>query len=275
MAVRSDADAVDEDGDRPGLEPSGRSTAAAIEVRTCPGELDERLGRAGHDADRDPDGPSVGGSMLIGRPGEPARARRVRRGRPGQTPGTSRAASRTVASTTTRSTSRRGPLTDGPRGQPCRPPRRAGRPVRRLLPRLRRPPARRAGGPWPRRGTHRRCACGISARAAAAADGDGVLDHPAARPAVGDDDRAADTEERRAAELLVVEDLADPADARPHQQVGEAAPQVALELRRAAGPKMKLDRPSKNLITTLPTDRVADDHVGRRARRGPCPRRCR
>ena len=41
-----------------------------------------------------------------------------------------------------------------------------------------------------------------------------VADHPPLRPAVGDDHRALDAEERRAAELLVVEDLPDPADAR-------------------------------------------------------------
>ena len=62
----------------------------------------------------------------------------------------------------------------------------------------------------------------------------------------------AHAQQRRAADDLVVEHRADPADARAQQQVREAAPDRRRGTRRAAWSKMNPDRPSKNLITTLP-----------------------
>ena len=81
-------------------------------------------------------------------------------------------------------------------------------------------------------------------------------------------------EQRRAADLLVVEDLPDPADARAHQQVREAAPQRAAEL---GAPQVEDER--REALEELDHD-VAERPRRRRRRRpgggsGPCPRRCR
>ena len=89
----------------------------------------------------------------------------------------------------------------------------------------------------------------------------GVADHPPLGPAVGDDGGPLHAEQRRAADLLVVEHRADPADARPHEHVGQPAaprprelgpPQVEDEARQAL----------EELDDDVAEDRVADDDVG-------------
>ena len=78
---------------------------------------------------------------------------------------------------------------------------------------------------------------------------------------MGDDHRAAHPEQRRTADLLVVEDAADPADAGPHQQVGQAPAQRAREL---VAPQVEdVGRQAlEELDHDVAEHGVADDDVG-------------
>ena len=92
-------------------------------------------------------------------------------------------------------------------------------------------------------------------------DVDAERDHPPPGPAVGDDHGAAHAEERRPAGALVVEDVADPADPGPQQQVRDPAPERAPEL----APE-QVEDPARQALEELDDDvaqdRVADDDVG-------------
>ena len=74
-------------------------------------------------------------------------------------------------------------------------------------------------------------------------------------------DRPAHAEERRATDLLVVEDAPDPADAGPHEQVGEPAAERPLEL---VAPQVEdvAGQALEELDHDVAEDRVADHHVG-------------
>ena len=69
---------------------------------------------------------------------------------------------------------------------------------------------------------------------------------------MGDDHRPLHAQERRAADALVVEDLADPVDPRAQEQVRPCGPgSIGVNSVRKRS-KMYADSPSKNLMTTLP-----------------------
>ena len=79
----------------------------------------------------------------------------------------------------------------------------------------------------------------------------GEADHPPLRPAVGDDHRALDPEQRRAADPLVVEDRRGSGRC-PGASAGTRAAPPRAGTRSRHRSKMKVERPSKNLMTTLP-----------------------
>ena len=118
------------------------------------------------------------------------------------------------------------------------------RPRLRMPPRRRHPPRHRDGVPpcavglstcrRPPRPGSRRCARdrrpGRHGRHL-----DREADHPALGAAVGDEHGAVDAEQRRAAQPLVVESLADAADAGAHEEVADGPPRRPLGTRVGAG----------------------------------------
>ena len=92
-------------------------------------------------------------------------------------------------------------------------------------------------------------------------DAHGVADHPPRGAPVGDEDRALDAQQRRAAEALVVEAIADAADAGLHEEVAERAPGRAAEL--VAQCREDEAREALEELDGHVADRcVADDDVG-------------
>ena len=78
---------------------------------------------------------------------------------------------------------------------------------------------------------------------------------------MGDDDRAADAQQRRSADLLVVEHGPDAAHAGAHEQVRQAAAEGPLEL---AAPQVEDEggQALEELDHDVAEDRVADHDVG-------------
>ena len=162
-----------------------------------------------------------------------------------RTPGTSRAARRTVSRITSVPTDSDAHVSQrslpGRRPHPARRddlPRASGMPSDSAICRV----------TWPRQST--------------AAASQAIPDHPPAGASVGDDAAPADAEQRRAAHDLVVERAPDPLDPRTHQEVGEPAAQVAAELTREQVEDVARQA-LEELDDDVAQDRVADDDVGK------------
>ena len=95
---------------------------------------------------------------------------------------------------------------------------------------------------------------GMRARAAAAPTSTAKPIIRRRRPAVGDEHGALDAQQRRATQPFVVQAPPDALDARAHEEVADRTPWRSPELGLEHARTWRSDRPSKNFMTTLPTD---------------------
>ena len=219
--TRSAPDAIDQHGDRPRSSPSRRSTVAATVERIW----------------------SVSGAS--GWPGRATTHSRTRtrssrmRTETAEPPTSRRQAGPPRPTRATPGTSKRGQPDelgdDAPPDGQLRAAHEAT-PVRACIggSRHRRGAAARAATA-PGRPSDSAISAGTRVRAVVAATSQANADHPPLRPAVGDDDRAADAEQRRAADPLVVEDGPDPADRRAASAGRRAGRGGTARTRRATG----------------------------------------
>ena len=92
-------------------------------------------------------------------------------------------------------------------------------------------------------------------------DAHGIADHASRGAAVRDEDGAANAEQRRTPQSLVVETLPDAADAGAHEEVADRTPRRAPEL-GAQGREDEARQALEELDGHVADRGIADDHIG-------------